>query len=110
MKLLFDQNLSPRLVGRLADCFPDSAHVQSWGLAQAADEEVLSFAESRGFVLVSKDSDFFDPALLRGRFGKIVWIRRGNCSTSEIETILRRHRSDIENLGQSDRLSLLMLY
>jgi len=26
VKLLFDQNLSPRLVQRLADCFPDSMH------------------------------------------------------------------------------------
>ncbi|MFB2971179.1 DUF5615 family PIN-like protein [Aerosakkonema sp. BLCC-F183] len=27
MKLLFDHNLSPRLVNRLADIFPDSNHV-----------------------------------------------------------------------------------
>ena len=31
MKLLFDQNLSPKLVNRLADLFPDSSHVQSVG-------------------------------------------------------------------------------
>jgi predicted nuclease of predicted toxin-antitoxin system len=29
MKLLFDQNLSPKLVNRLADLFPGSCHVQS---------------------------------------------------------------------------------
>jgi hypothetical protein len=29
MKLLFDQKLSPKLVGRLADLFPNSSHVQS---------------------------------------------------------------------------------
>ena len=27
MKLLLDENLSPKLVARLANCFPDSAHV-----------------------------------------------------------------------------------
>lgn len=27
MKLLFDRNLSPRLVNRLADLFPESTHV-----------------------------------------------------------------------------------
>ena len=32
MKLLFDQNLSPKLVNRLADLFPGSGHVQSVGL------------------------------------------------------------------------------
>jgi predicted nuclease of predicted toxin-antitoxin system len=31
MKLLFDQNLSPKLVRRLADLFPDSSHVQAVG-------------------------------------------------------------------------------
>ncbi len=77
MRLLFDQNLSPRLVQRLADCFPDSAHVQSFDMDKANDDKVLAFDESNGFALVSKDSDFFDPALLRGKAAKIVWIRGG---------------------------------
>jgi predicted nuclease of predicted toxin-antitoxin system len=110
VKLLFDQNLSPRLVQRLADCFPESAHVQSFEMDRVADDKVLAFAESHGFALVSKDSDFFDPALVRGKAAKIVWIRRGNCSTSEIEAILRRHQADIDNLGQAESLFLLMLY
>jgi predicted nuclease of predicted toxin-antitoxin system len=32
MKLLFDQNLSPRLARLLADIFPDSTHVREVGL------------------------------------------------------------------------------
>ena len=32
MKLLFDQNLSPCLARRLADLYPDSAHVSEVGL------------------------------------------------------------------------------
>ena len=32
MKLLFDQNPSPKLVSRLAELFPDSSHVQIEGL------------------------------------------------------------------------------
>ena len=40
MKLLFDQNLSPKLVTRLADLFPGSLHVQSAGLDQADDEKI----------------------------------------------------------------------
>jgi predicted nuclease of predicted toxin-antitoxin system len=38
MKLLFDQNLSPRLVERLSDLYPDSVHVQAVGLDRALDE------------------------------------------------------------------------
>lgn len=110
MKLLFDNNLSPRLVGILSDVYPDSAHVQQFGLAAAPDTNVLDFALERDFILVSKDSDFFDPRLVRGRATKIVWLRRGNCSTDEIQVILRRHAVDIEKLATADRLFLLMLY
>jgi predicted nuclease of predicted toxin-antitoxin system len=37
MRLLFDQNLSRKLVKRLADIFPDSSHVQLHGLPEADD-------------------------------------------------------------------------
>lgn len=37
MKLLFDQNLSPRLVDRLADLYPHAAHVDILGLGEADD-------------------------------------------------------------------------
>lgn len=110
MKLLFDQNLSPRLADRLADCFPDSAHVQQFGMDRTPDSVVLEFARERGFVLVSKDSDFFDTSLVRGNTCKIVWIRRGNCSTADIEAMLRRHVADIQNMEMSEALFLLMLY
>ncbi|MDP2795347.1 MAG: DUF5615 family PIN-like protein [Sulfurisoma sp.] len=110
MKLLFDQNLSPKLADRLADCFPDSAHVQQFGMDRAPDGAVLEFAKERGFALVGKDSDFFDTSLVRGNTCKIVWIRRGNCSTADIKAMLRRHVADIHNLDASEVLFLLMLY
>ncbi len=110
MRLLFDQNLSPRLATRLDDIFPGSAHVQHFGMDRAADSEVLDYAKEHGFVLVSKDSDFFDAGMVREKTTKIVWIRRGNCSTNDIEAILRRHAGDIENLSVADELFLLMLY
>lgn len=76
----------------------------------APDADLLAFAGERGFVLVSKDSDFFDPGVVRGNTAKIVWIRRGNCSTTDIEAILRRHADDVSHLEATERLSLLMLY
>ncbi|MBV8055903.1 MAG: DUF5615 family PIN-like protein [Deltaproteobacteria bacterium] len=35
MFLLFDENLSPKLVGRVAKKFPDSTHVRDIGLRGA---------------------------------------------------------------------------
>ena len=46
VKLLFDQNLSPRLVGQLASEFPGSAHVRELRLATAPDPEVWARAAS----------------------------------------------------------------
>lgn len=40
MKLLYDQNLSPRLVGKLNDLYSESAHVSKLSLDQALDIEI----------------------------------------------------------------------
>jgi predicted nuclease of predicted toxin-antitoxin system len=40
MKLLFDENLSYKLVRLLAHLFPDSVHVRDVGLKAADDSEV----------------------------------------------------------------------
>ncbi|MGH8116275.1 MAG: DUF5615 family PIN-like protein [Rhodanobacteraceae bacterium] len=66
MKLLFDENLSPKLAMALADLFPDSTHVHRVGLGSAPDTEVWVFARTHGFTLVSKGSDFHELSLLRG--------------------------------------------
>jgi len=58
VKLLFDQNLSRHLVGKLAVEFPESRHVIEVGLDAATDSEIWSYAGEHGFVIVSKDSDF----------------------------------------------------
>ena len=58
MKLLFDENLAPRLVASLQDLFPDSGHVRDAGLTSASDAEVWDHAKTRGFAIVSKESDF----------------------------------------------------
>jgi predicted nuclease of predicted toxin-antitoxin system len=42
--LLFDQNLSPRLINLLADIYPASAHVEGIGLPTAGDREVWDYA------------------------------------------------------------------
>lgn len=66
MKLLLDQNLSRKLVARLGDLYPDSAHVAELGLDRASDREVWEFARDHGFILVSKDSDMVELSLLGG--------------------------------------------
>ena len=109
MKLLLDQNLSHRLVAALADVFPGSLHVRDVGLARAADEALWAHARGAAFTIVSKDSDFQHRVFVEGFPPKIVWLRIGNCSTAEIESLLRRHASDIERFQQDSLSSVLIL-
>lgn len=75
MKLLFDQNLSPRLVDRLSDVYPDSAHVMKVNLDRALDREIWAFAARNGYAIVTKDADFGELSVLRGSPPNVVWIR-----------------------------------
>ena len=88
--LLFDHNLSPRLVARLADRYPAARHVAAVGLDRATDAEVWAYAGAHGCVIVTKDADFNDTAVLRGSPPKVVWLRLGNCTTGDVERALRR--------------------
>ena len=94
MRLLLDQNLSPRLVSALADVFPGSIHVRDVGLSRATDDAVWNYAAQHGHVIVSKDAEFHQRSFLLGHPPKVVWIRRGNCSTRDIETLLRHRHPD----------------
>ena len=56
MKLLFDQNLSPRLTSLVSDLYPGSVHVRDVGLRDADDSVIWEYARQNGYVVISKDS------------------------------------------------------
>ena len=109
MKLLFDENLSCHLVDLLADCYPGSCHVRDVGLERADDSTVWDYAAAHGLTIVSKDSDFHQRSLLFGPPPKVLWMDIGNCSTSTIEQVLRRHVSDLVTLEQDPAAAFLIL-
>jgi predicted nuclease of predicted toxin-antitoxin system len=107
LKLLFDANLSPKLVGRLLDLFPGSAHVFDTGLARATpDEKIWEYAGVEGFIIVTADSDFVDLAKSGGGPPKVVHLENCDYRTSQVESILRRHAIWIAELDQSPRTTL----
>ena len=109
MKLLFDQNLSRRLVGRFADLYPGSAHVGFVGLDTATDVEIWQYAADQDHVIVSKDSDFRQLAFLRGAPPKAIWIRVGNASTDQIAGVLDRHHDEIARFHADTEEALLVI-
>jgi predicted nuclease of predicted toxin-antitoxin system len=110
MKLLFDQNLAPSLVGHLDDLFPGSAHVANCDLGEASDIAIWNYARENDFLLVSRDADFVELSTLRGSPPKVVWLRLGNCVTKDVHEAIRRNSIAIAELPHDRERGVLALF
>lgn len=88
MKLLFDQNISFRIVSKLADKFPGARQVRELGLENSTDREIWEYAKQNNYSIVTFDADFYDMSNLYGHPPKIVWLRTGNRRTSDLANLL----------------------
>ena len=109
MKLLFDENLSPRLPDFLHAEFPGSRHLRNVGLLGADDAGVWTLARRDGFAIVSKDNDFRQRSFLEGAPPKIIWLNVGNAGTLAIAELLRREHARILAFEADAESSLLVL-
>ncbi|MFO7641754.1 MAG: DUF5615 family PIN-like protein [Candidatus Competibacteraceae bacterium] len=109
MKLLLDENLSPRLPALLGDLYPGSQQVEQAGLRGATDSTVWEYAKTGGYVLVSKDNDFRQRSFQYGAPPKVVWLSVGNGGTSLILRLLRASRDEIEAFVAMPEAALLIL-
>lgn len=109
MRLLFDQNLSPRLVRLLSDVYPSCSHVYDLGMDRASDTEVWNYAAEHGYAIVSKDADFHQRSLLLGAPPKVIWLRQGNCSVADTATLLRERFVVIERFDANEEAAFLAL-
>ena len=109
MRLLFDENLSPRLVERLAADYPGSLHVRSVGLRGKPDAVIWDYTGQNNFLLVSKDNDFRQLSFLKGPPPKVIWLSVGNAGTEAIARLLRDKLSNIEAFEADTDAGLLPL-
>ena len=109
MRLLFDQNLSRKLVGLLAAEYPNSLHVESAGLLNADDLIVWHYAAREGLVVVSKDSDFQEMAVWKGPPPQVIWLNVGNGPTALVASLLRGRLADVEAFCADPTAALLIL-
>ena len=96
MKLLFDQNISYRILRLLPEEFSDSAHIKSEGLINSSDFDIWEFAKKKDYIIVTQDSDFNDLNSLYGFPPKIIWIRAGNLKTHTILKALQENLKTID--------------
>ena len=109
MKLLFDQNLSYKLARRLADLVPDSTHVREVSLQDADDSAVWESAKQHDFMSVSKDSDFHQRSFVFGFPPKVIWVQLGNCTTTEVEQVIRKDFDAIKAFYENTEAAFLVL-
>ncbi|MBL0315953.1 MAG: DUF5615 family PIN-like protein [Flavobacteriales bacterium] len=107
MKLLFDQNISPKIVALVQSQFSGSQQVRQLGLENAPDSLIFEYAKSHHFSIVTFDSDFVDLSVVKGTPPKIIWLRTGNLSTKSISDLLHNNEISIQSFLDSDETGIL---
>jgi predicted nuclease of predicted toxin-antitoxin system len=79
------------------------------GLASAFDAEIWDVAKRDGYTLLTKDADFSELNLLLGFPPKVIWIQLGNCSSADVEELLRGHESEIRDFHGNPTYGVLRL-
>lgn len=108
-KLLFDENISQRVIARISSIYSGAAHVKDFSLEQTDDNKIWNFAKTNDYIIVSKDSDFHQKSLLWGHPPKFIFLRVGNCSTSDIVQVLINNYSTIVTFSENEDESILVL-
>lgn len=110
MKLLLDQNLSHRMLGKLETTFPGSSHVMLLDLHMADDRRIWQYAKDNGFTIVTLDSDFHELTTFYGAPPKIIWLKCGNRPRRYIEKLLLDHRDQVEDFEGDTQVAVLEIY
>jgi predicted nuclease of predicted toxin-antitoxin system len=105
MKWIIDANLSWRLVKFLERHQIEALHCGALALPTASDQTIWAFARNKGYVILTQDADFSDMVIHSENGPPIIWLRKGNMRTFEIESILDKNLDTIlHHLGQGARL------
>ncbi len=88
MKLLFDQNISYRIINKIKQLYPDALQVKEAGLENLSDIEIWEYAKKNDYTIVTFDADFYEINMLKGQPPKIIWLRTGNTSTNNLVKLL----------------------
>lgn len=118
MKLLLDMNLSPALAADLRAAGFEAEHWSGHGLANSDDTEIMAYAKTHDYVVVTHDLDF--SAILAATNGdkpSVIQIRAGNLAPElligPLALGLRRCGAELENGAlltiETDRQRLRLL-
>ncbi len=107
LKLLLDENLSPKVAMWLRDSGIDAIHLRDRGLLEATDREVLDQAFNENRVLVTANvGDFLKLARARELHAGIVVLDDGGLLRDEQHEVVRRAYDAM--LGERDMVNRVL--
>lgn len=110
MKLLLDENISRRVVPFIQDLYPESTQVALVGLENTGDKLIRQYAIDNGFVIVTKDADYYDMTVLYWQPPKLIWLKMGNQSkAATIKTLQDNHHAIEQALIVHDKACIEIL-
>lgn len=105
MKFLIDNQLPVALSRFLVSMGCDCTHVVHAGLAEASDVNIWRYAGERGQIIITKDEDFLHLASKESGTAGLIWVRLGNCRTSNLIAEFKRLWPRIQaSLEAGDRI------
>ena len=110
MRLLFDQNLSFRVVKQLKATFPDVIGVRECGLFNADDYQIWEYARQNDYTVVTFDKDIPAIGSVKGFPPKIIWLRTGNSGNRAVVSLFTDRAEQFDAFIKNDRKRCLMVY
>lgn len=110
MKLLLDENLSRRTIPFLQDAYPGSTQIALLGMENSDDLSIWRFAKENGFVIVTKDADFYEMSSVFGQPPKIIWLKIGNQSKAATINSVLTNQQKIQQILMVEDMACLEIY
>ena len=95
--LLFDENISYRVVKHILHLFPGSEAVKRLKLVAKEDLLIWEKAKLDAFTIITYDDDYELLNLLRGWPPKVILIRSGNLTKHEVVAMLESNFATISD-------------
>jgi predicted nuclease of predicted toxin-antitoxin system len=109
MKLLLDENLSRRVIPFILDNYKNSTQIALIGLEEANDRTIWKYAIDNGYVITTRDADFYEMSILLGQPPKIIWLRTNNQTKAETIRSLVDNQEAIEHALLTEKKACIEL-
>ena len=99
MKLLVDAQLPAKICEVFTSLGFDCLHVDALPKGdETPDAEIAAYADLHGFVVVTKDSDFFHAHMVKGWPARLLLITAGNMKNRALFDLIRQNALALKNL------------